>query len=331
MLTKQKLPLFALKNILKKFDLGKLKEIKPLATSGNITYIIKTNRNNYLLRLCPLGGRWRSKKEIAAELELVNYLLKNNFPLPKPILTKRGEQIISWKNHFGYLREFVNAEPKLNPKIKEVEKFGKLIGWFHNLVKNYKTKDERKHIWDLEKTKQSFKQDKGIILKSNFAQKEEFIKRFAEEIFLLNFPKNLPSGTIHEDLGKRHVLWQKDKIVGVVDFDRSYYGKLILDLGEACRGWCFVNNWKKWDNKNFQALITRYQSKRKLTKLEKKYLIDAIKFGILERALSFCLRFIEVTRDPEDEKFAWHSISERGLLGMVNVNRKKIENLMKIA
>ena len=147
---------------------------------------------------------------------------------------------------------------------------------------------------------------------------------------MLNFPNNLPSGAIHEDLGKRHILWQKNKIIAIVDFDRSYYGKLILDLGEACRGWCFIDNWKKWSNKNFQALINGYQNKRKLTQLEKKYLVDAVKFGILERSLAFCLRFIQETKDSEDKEYALYSISENGLLGMVEKNRGTIEKFLKM-
>ncbi|MDP2967086.1 MAG: phosphotransferase, partial [bacterium] len=171
---------------------------------------------------------------------------------------------------------------------------------------------------------------KRIILRSNFEQKEKFVEKFEKEIFLLNFPNNLPSGAIHEDLGKRHILWQKNKIIAIVDFDRSYYGKLILDLGEACRGWCFIDNWKKWSSKNFQALITGYQNKRKLTRLEKEYLVDAIKFGILERGLAFCLRFIQETKDSEDKEYALYSISENGLLGMVEKNRGTIAKFLKM-
>ncbi|PIV64900.1 MAG: hypothetical protein COS09_02415 [Candidatus Nealsonbacteria bacterium CG01_land_8_20_14_3_00_12] len=331
MLTKQKFSKSALRKILSGFDLGKLKEIKPLATSGNITHIIKTNRNNYLLRLCPTGPRWRSKEEIAGELELINRLLKNKFPVPRPVAAREGEFIISWKNHFGYLKNFINGSPKLNPYPEEIRKFGELIGRFHNLVKNYKTKNKREHIWALKETREYFQEKKGLILKSDFNNKREFTEKMAKELSLLYFPDDLPSGTIHEDLGKRHVIWQKDEILGIIDFDRSYYGKLVFDLAEACRGWCFINNWREWSNKNFRAFINSYQNERKLAKIEKKYLADAIKFGILERSLSFCLRFIEVTRDSKDEKFAWHSISERGLLGMVNANKKKIEKIMKIA
>lgn len=183
----------------------------------------------------------------------------------------------------------------------------------------------------LKRNRRIFSKKERIILKSDFKNKIEFVGKMTKELSLLYFPENLPSGTIHEDLGKRHVIWQEDEILRIIDFDRSYYGKLIFDLGEACRGWCFINNWKSWSNKNFSAFIKSYQRKRKLTRIEKDYLIDAIKFGILERSLSFCLRFIEVTRDPKDEKFAWHSISERGLLGIVNANKKKIEKIMKIA
>jgi len=326
---KEKIPTSALNNILQGFDLGTVREIKPLVTSGNIAYTVETGDKTYVFRLSPSGARWRSKQEIDAELEIMDYLSKKKFPVSMSIIANNGNRIISWNKHFGYLREFIEAKPKLDPTIKEVKKFGELLGRFHNLVENYKTKNKRKHIWDLKETKKNFKQNKKIILKSNFAQKKDFIKIFEKEISQLNFPKDLPSGTIHEDLGKRHILWRGNEIVGVIDFDRSYYGRLILDFGQACRGWCFTDNWKKWSNKNFKALLDGYQSKRKLTDLEKKYLTDSIRFGILERSLSFCLRFICVSKDVKDGEYAAYSVSENGPLGMVEKNRTEIEKLLK--
>lgn len=161
MLTKQKIHRSVLKRILNKFDLGKIKKIEALATSGNISYTIRSSKGRYLLRLCPTGQRWRSKEEIAAELELINHLLKNKFPVPRPVAAREGEFIISWKNHFGYLRNFINGSPKLNPYPEEIRKFGELIGQFHNLVKNYKTKNKREHIWALKETEEYFQKKKG--------------------------------------------------------------------------------------------------------------------------------------------------------------------------
>jgi Ser/Thr protein kinase RdoA (MazF antagonist) len=73
MLTKQYLTAEILREIIDRFDLGEVKKIEPLTTSGNISYIIKASDQPYFLRLCPAGPRWRSQKEILAELELLAY------------------------------------------------------------------------------------------------------------------------------------------------------------------------------------------------------------------------------------------------------------------
>ena len=314
-----------LNKILKKFNLGKIKSVKPLKTSGNIAYTVQTDKDNFFFRLCPNGPRWRSKNEILAEIELLEYLKKHKFPVSIPVSARNGQKVISCKNHYGYIRKFSKGKEKLNPTPREIKEFGKLIGVFHNLIENYKTKHKREHIWDLNQTKKYFKEDKKAISKSDFKNKKEFIRIIEKELSELNFPADLPSGTIHEDLGKRHAIWDKNKIIAVLDFDRSYYGKLILDLGQAIRGWCFKDDWKKWSSENFKALLQGYESKRKLSQTDKNYLMDAVKFAVLERGISFALRYIYVTHNSKDEKFAWDSATK--LINLINQYKKKTPSL----
>lgn len=304
MLTKQKLLEAGLINILKEYNLGKVRKYKSVPTSGNITFLINTDAGKYILRLCPEGDRWRSREEIAAELELIDYLNKHNFSAPRPINKKNGEVIIEYKNKFGYLRKYDSGQANLEPKIRQIEEFGRTLGWFHSLTEDYKTRNKREHIWDPETTQKNLLEDKKNILKSNFPKADKFVTELEKRLSDLSFPDELPQGMIHEDLGKRHVFWKNNKISCILDFDRCYHGKLILDLGQAIRGWCFTDNWQKWSNKNFEALLNGYLKKRKLTNLEKKHLSDAVKFALLERGLAFCLRFIDVTQDPEDSDFA---------------------------
>ena len=327
-----KKPVFSkkvIRRILGNYDIGLISKIEPLATSGNITFLISTSKGKLILRICPEGERWRSKQEIASELEFIDYLFKNKFPAPTPVCKQNNSCIIEWNNKFGYLRHYSEGIAYLTPTLNQVEIFGALVGRFHKLTKGKKTKNKREHIWDLEETKKNFQELKKIVLKSNLKNKSQFIKRAEEELSKLHFPNNLPKGMIHEDLGKRHILWKNDKISCVIDFDRYYYGKLILDLGQAIRGWCFIDNWKKWSNSNLRALLKGYNSKRKISALEKRYLFDAVKFAILERGLSFCWRYIEITKDRKDEKFAWYSVSEDGLIGMLDKNKHRIENIIK--
>lgn len=315
------------RKILGDFEVGGIEKIEKIPTSGNITFRIDSALGKYVLRLCPEGERWRSREEIAAELELIDHLHKFDFPAPRPVRKKDGSRIVEWQNEYGCLRKYEEGSALVNPTPAEVQEFGRVFGWFHKLVEGYKTKHKREHIWDLKQTKKYFEEDKTHILKSNFKNKVWFVKKLEEEFSKLAFPEGLSKGMIHEDLGRRHVLWEKGRITCILDFDRTYYGKLVLDLGQALRGWCFVDNWHRWSKNNFKALLKGYQSKRKLISREKKYLYDAVKFAILERGLAFCLRFIGVTNMPSDEQFARRSVSDTDLLGMLEKERKDFQKV----
>jgi len=262
-------------------------------------------------------------------LELIDYLNKHHFPAPCPITKKDGELIIEYENKSGYLRKYDSGQAILEPNLKQVEEFGRTLGWFHSLIEGYRTKHKREHLWDLKATQENFLEVKDSILKSNFPKADDFVAKLEKELFALSFSDRLPKGMIHEDLGRRHVLWQNNKISCILDFDRCYYGQLVLDLGQALRGWCFVNDWHQWSNQNLRALLEGYGQKRKLTDLEKEYLFQAVKFGVLERALAFCLRYIGISQMPSDEQFARRSVSDTDLLGMLKKNQKEFDLILK--
>jgi homoserine kinase type II len=309
--------------------LGEVKKIKSVPTSGNITFLIEADSGKYILRLCPEGDRWRSQEEILAELELIDYLNKHKFPAPCPIAKKNRKMIVEYENKFGYLRKYDSGQAILEPSTEQVNEFGRILGYFHSLIEGYQTKHKREHLWNLKTTQENFLEVKENILKSNFPQVDDFVAKLEKEFFALSFPEELPQGMIHEDLGKRHILWQNNKISCILDFDRCYYGQLVLDLGQAVRGWCFTDDWQKWSNQNLTILLDGYSQKRKLTNLEKEYLFKAVKFAVLERALAFCLRYIGLTQMPSDEQFAHRSISDTDLLGLVKKNEKEFERILK--
>ncbi len=300
-----------LASIVKKYNIGRFKKTRLVKTSGNLGSIINTSEGEYFLRLCGEGYRWRSKREIEGELNLIGRLIKNKFPVIDYERTINNTKVISIKGRNGYIRKFIKArQVKGNPTERKVYKVGQTLGKFHQIVKNYKANDLRKNLdFGVEETKKYFYEEKNNILKSNFKDKNKFVEVFANEINKIKLPKNLSRGMIHEDLGKRHIFWQDNEIIAIIDFDRSYFGYLILDLGQALRGWCFINNWQTWSKDNFQSFLKGYQSFRKIATKEKKYLLPAIKFAILERALAFCVRYIYSSKPLKiDERFAVDSL-----------------------
>lgn len=280
--------------IVSKYNVGRFEKAESVKTSGNLSFLISTFGGKYFLRLCGEGNRWRSKKEIEGELNLIDQLKASNFPVIEYETMKNGNRVVSIKNHNGYLRKFFRGKQiKGNPIKAQLFKTGKALGRYHQIVKNYRAGNLRKNIdFGVEETIKYFNQEKSNIVKSNFEYKNKFVKVFKDKITQIKLAKNLTKGMIYEDLGKRHVLWRGDKILAIIDFDRSYFGYLILDLGQALRGWCFLNNWQTWSKNNYKWFLRGYQSERRLSSQEKKYLLPAIKFAILERALSFCARYI---------------------------------------
>lgn len=329
MLAIKKIPPVELRAIIADFNFSPRAKITPFPTSGNIAYLITDKKRTYFLRLSSVGQRWRSRPEVQAEITLLKHLAKKNFPVLLPIKNSAGQEIWHWQNHYGYLRRFITAKEKRQPTLADIKKFGRTLGRLHRLVKNFRPPQKRAHLFDLATTKKHWREDISDFRRSDFPQKEKFIAIMSRELYPLELPTALPRGTIHEDLGKRHVLWHQNKIVAIIDFDRCYFGTLLADLGQACRGWCFSTSWRRWEQKKFQALLTGYQQERPLIRLEKKYLFIAIKFGVLERTLAFGLHFIHGAHRGADAAFAWQSLSPTGLIGELEKNKTAITKFLE--
>ncbi len=292
-----------IKHILDTFMLGNIKQVKDVPSSGNVLFDIESDQGRYFLRFNPSGGpRHRTEEEVHAEIEVLDLLKEKGIPVESAVQNNDNQRVFSHENAFGYLRNHIEGEYKNDPSVEDVKKVGELLGKIHAITQDYQTKHERKHRWDLENAKQFLKEKAEIMPLGVKA-------RIEKEFENMEFGSNLPTGMLHEDLGKRHVLWKDDEIVGVIDFDRMYHGPLILDVGQAIRGWCFYGDWEEFSEERFEAFLSGYESVRKLTSEEKDVLMDALRFALLERAMSFIVRFAEMTEDPEDKKFAYDTMN----------------------
>jgi homoserine kinase type II len=76
----------------------------------------------------------------------------------------------------------------------------------------------------------------------------------------------LPKGIIHGDLFADNLLFRKDKVVGVLDFEAASYGKFIYDVATAVNALCYIDG--RYAIDRFNALLAGYQSMRTLTLTE---------------------------------------------------------------
>ncbi|MDP3990104.1 MAG: phosphotransferase [archaeon] len=291
----------------------KILKINKLETSGNLTYKLKTAKKEYILRLCGIKKRQRTKNEVQAEVELINFLREKEIPVPK-LINFRDDFVIILGDKAGICYEFIDGETTKKTTLTQCYLVGKMLGKIHNLTKNYKFKYPRKR-WGLEETRIKFGEVEGLFSTDEYLQKNNFIERLTSILNQLKFERNLPFGAIHEDLGKRHVLFKNNKINGLLDWDRSYSGPFILDLGQTIRGWCF-DDWKKLNHQKLTRLLDGYENQRKLSLIEKKSLLNAIKFAFIERVIAFVI----FAYNTNKKEYKNHAINDLTLLENLSLN-----------
>src|SRR5699024_4015220 len=74
----------------------------------------------------------------------------------------------------------------------------------------------------------------------------------------------LPTGTIHADLFRDNVLFEGDRVSGVIDFYYACHGILLFDLAVVCNDWCIDESGQLLHDR-WRELSTAYAIQRPFT------------------------------------------------------------------
>ena len=102
----------------------------------------------------------------------------------------------------------------------------------------------------------------------------------------LQYPfTGLPQGSIHADIFQDNVLFDGDRLGGIIDFDYACYGTLIYDLAVIMNDWCIFTN-GELDPARTDSLLQAYHRLRPLQDRELKALNLMLRVGALRFWLS---------------------------------------------
>jgi homoserine kinase type II len=85
----------------------------------------------------------------------------------------------------------------------------------------------------------------------------------------LHYPENLPTGIIHADLFRDNVLFDGNRLSGILDFYSAGKGVLLLDIAITVNDWCCENS--VLNSEKVTALLSAYESLRPLQNEEKQH------------------------------------------------------------
>lgn len=286
--------------ICNQYDLGKIREVKLIETGLiNYNFDIKTDKGDFIIRF--LGHKFNEANKIKLKFEfsVLEFLNKNNFPykVPSPLKNRKRRYLsrLNGKNFWIYEKIKGKKIRRLNKeKFKEMPI---LLATYHKFVKKIKLEKEEKiyqnEFFNLNWLKTNYSKMRRIKPKTKLdklvSENLEFFSKTLEEISKTKFNKNIIA--THSDFHARNMLFKKNKIIALLDFDNLETIPLVKDVATAIWHTCIKD--KKLDEDAMKLFLKEYEKINRLTKEEKEMIIPTI---IREKCIFFWWVYKEMAK-----------------------------------
>jgi Ser/Thr protein kinase RdoA (MazF antagonist) len=285
-----------MKNIIpiaQQFKIGKVLNISEYGNGIiNETYLVEnTSGEKFILqKQHQLIG-----KEVVEDIGVITKRLEDKcVTTPKLICTLEGQLYVTQNGNIWRMLTFIEGVTHEKIGNKDLaNSAGELIGNFHNALIGFDYQFEHKipnfHDTDfiINKLKDSCANYHNSNKYNELSPSADFI--FNEYIKIEDSLTKLPERIIHGDLKVSNVRFDEKqrKAIALLDLDTLGMGKIVIDLGDAIRSFCNIQN--KFDLEIFQSLIDGYFSSASFITKEEK---AAIPVGIKTIMLELSARYI---------------------------------------
>lgn len=227
-----------MRRVLVHYDLGELRSAQRVERGYvNQNWVIQTTRGQYFLK--HRHPELRNREVIGAQHALMDHLRKSGFPAPIILPTASGETLLVLDDEFYEIQGYIEGTPYEEAKLAHFQEAAIMLGRYHGCVRGFApsalchmgdlydppilTKNLRslKAVWIRDQGPALAKMDRRLE-----SHEEELRSRFA-------LHEELPHLVIHGDYHGANLLFDGDRIVGVVDYDKARWQPRIVELAEV--------------------------------------------------------------------------------------------------
>lgn len=226
--------------------------------SDNTVYLVYRGNEKYILRQ---SKKLKKKKDFEFEINFIEYLSEHNLPVPKVIRNNQGSPITYYNDVAYCLFSFCSGDKfcidkEHSPSFSLAYNAGQTLAHFHMISKeySYKVPPRRTMISELRRV---------IRTSRGFAKHYENGINFVHEVEeMLDSPilKNKPNCIIHNDFRAHNLLFNKDQVSAILDFDWACPGNSLKDLGHALVEWSYPDGAKEHNPAIFHHFLKGYTS-----------------------------------------------------------------------
>lgn len=261
---------------LKGYAIGHLTKLEGIASGiENTNYFVTTSHGEYVLTVF--------EKLTAAELpwylELKAHLAGRGIPCPNPVGRLDNGFLGELKGKPASLVTRLRGRSIMQPDAHACAEVGELLADLHLAGRSYAKPmpNPRGADWFAEtarKVQPVLSADNAELLDDELAHALAAFKQ-----------ADLPSGVVHVDLFRDNVLFEGERLSGVIDFYFACQDRLLYDLAITVNDWC-VDGTGELDATRAKALVAAYHKVRPLTDGERTAWVAMLRAGALRFWLS---------------------------------------------
>lgn len=250
---------------LQDYAIGEVVELKGISSGiTNTNYFVTTTQGKYVLTLF----EHNTLEELPYFIDLMSHLSAHGVPCPQPIVNNAGISLHMLNGKPAVLISCLNGRDIAAPEPKHCAEVGAVLAKMHVAGQSFVEK-----VTD--NTGKPHRNPRDIDWRIRTAEKVMPHLALADQQLLkdtLAFQATLdvsvlPKGIIHADLFRDNVLFDGDKVGGLIDFYYACNDVLAYDLAITVNDWC-VHADGTLDNARLNAMLEAYQAIRPLTEAE---------------------------------------------------------------
>ena len=238
----------------------------------NSNYFVSTTQGHFVLTLFET----LTLDELPSFIKLLFHLASYNIPCPVPQFDKQSKPLRLLNGKPTAIFRHLSGVATATPTQLQCQQIGLQLAELHDCT----------HDYHFPMTCDVLNDCKTIfyrIFPKLSATDSAFI---AHELHFqsMNYPDNLPTGVIHADLFRDNVLFEANKISGILDFYSACTGFLLFDIAVTANDWCCDNG--IINPEKIAALLSAYETLRPLSVQEQQHWQTLLRIAALRFWLS---------------------------------------------
>ncbi len=227
-----------LRQVLSYYDLGEPRSIQRVECGFvNDNWVLETTRGQYFLKRRHTD--LRNPEVICFQHDLMQHLRQAEFPAPAILPTISGETFLVHAGEFYEIQEYINGAPCEHFSPPHIHVAALMLGHYHACVRDFVPRplcdfgdlySPAILINNLTRLSEAWALHRDPTLRQIVHQLETQAEELAA---LFTEHGELPHLVIHGDYHAGNLLFQGDRIIGVVDYDKSCYQPRVVELAEA--------------------------------------------------------------------------------------------------